>query len=287
MVERKNIINLHNFIYLILIIVIISNFVYAQVIDTQVIDLSEKARDFFIEATKGNIVGQETVSVYGHFKSLNEVDTVDIQSQGGNLVFLQSAEILTIVSTSALDTLGGVNATSVMIFGLDENFSETNEIVNLSGTTPVNTINEYIRVNDFKVHEVGVYGASNEGLITLSDPINLQTEIESGFGMSQSTHYTVPAGKEAIITSASFTVATDKFANAFLYRRDNANDVVSPFTPEIRIREIHGINAPVQIINFANLKFPEKSDIWFRALGDTGDITIEVEYQLLQYSIGT
>ncbi len=261
---------------------------FSQVVQTQVIDLSEKARDFFIEATKGNIQGQETVSKFAHFTSLNEVDMVDVQSQGGNLVFMQVADTLDLVSTSAADTVGGANASLVKLTGLDENFSEITEEINLSGLIPVTTVKEFIRVNKFEVIQVGNFGSVNDGTISATSSIaGLQIEIEPSSGKDQNSHYTVPLGRNIIITSMSFTVATDKFANAFLFIRNNGDQVTAPFSPEILIREVHGINIPVQFVNTANLRFDEKTDIWFRAIGDTSDIEIEVNYDILQYTIGT
>ncbi|KKK40375.1 hypothetical protein LCGC14_3082730, partial [marine sediment metagenome] len=185
--------------------------VSAQVVQTQVIELTEKVRDYFIEATKGNLVGQEGLNQFGINVDVGTVEE-DIQSQGGKLIFLQSAEFISIISSDTTnDILSGANATSILIVGLDENFTEISEIVNLSATS-TNTTNQYIRINRMSVNEVGNYSVSNAGIITgTAQPSGtVQIEIPIGQALSKTTHYTVPAGKNLIVTAFRVTVDTGK-----------------------------------------------------------------------------
>jgi len=85
------------------VVIGLSLFISAQVIDTQVIDLSEKVRDFFIEATKGNIIGQTTQDIFGTNSAVSSGGE-DIQSQGGTLIFLESAEIISPLNFFAILT---------------------------------------------------------------------------------------------------------------------------------------------------------------------------------------
>ncbi len=133
-------------IFFFLLVIAFSSIVFSQVVQTSVIDLSERARDFFVEATKGNIVGQTTDNNFGENLAVGVAEE-DIQSQGGILIFLTTAELITLSSTDATDTNGGAGTNSVEVFGLDENFTAISEIVNLSGLTEVNTTKEFIRVN--------------------------------------------------------------------------------------------------------------------------------------------
>ncbi len=278
------------YLLIIFLILLAVPFIYAQVVtQTQVIDLSERARDFFVEATKGNIQGQETVNIFGRFSELAEVMEEDIQTQGGSLVFLQSPETLNITTESVNDTLLGPNATSVLISGLNENFTEITEIVNLSGPTGVNTIQEFIRVNRMIVNGVGNYSVSNAGIINAISSVtnNLQIQIPAEDGESQSSHYTVPAGKEIIISAISFSVQTDKSATIKFLVRENADDITPVVSPIRAVKEVVGINGVGEIRTTANLRFTEKTDLWFRGIGETGGISVQVSYDFVQYAIGT
>ena len=89
---------LNLFLVFILVVVTTAGLVSSQVVTTQVIDLAEKARDYFIEATKGNIVGQTTANKFGQ-NTVVGTSEEDIQSQGGTLIFLQSAEFIGVISS--------------------------------------------------------------------------------------------------------------------------------------------------------------------------------------------
>ena len=260
--------------------------VEAQV--TQVIELTEKVRSFFIEATKGNIIGQETGNKFGQNLVVG-TSFEDIQSQGGTLIFLQSAELITISSSDAADTLLGINATSVKLFGLDNNFIEITEIINLSGTTNVNTTQEFIRVNKMVVDEVGNYTASNAGTITGTSALSntVQIEIPLGEGTSKTTHFTVPAGQNLIITAFRITMDTGKTIDVSFKLRENADDTIAPMSPIKTIRDIVGVDAPVAGVSLGNLKFDEKTDIWAIAAASVGTAAVEINYDFVQYAIGS
>lgn len=254
---------------------------------TQVIELTEKARNFFIESTKGNIIGQQTGNKFGQNLVVG-TSFEDIQSQGGTLIFLQSAELITISSSDAADTLLGINATSVKLFGLDSNFIEITEIVNLSGTTNVNTTQEFIRINRMAVNEVGNYSAANAGTITGTSALSntVQIEIPTGEGTSKTTHFTVPAGQNLIITSFRVTMDTGKTIDIVFKIRENANDIIAPMSPIKTIRDIKGVDTPVSGVSLGNLKFDEKTDIWAIAASSVGSAAVEVNYDFVQYAIG-
>ncbi|KKM74218.1 hypothetical protein LCGC14_1402600 [marine sediment metagenome] len=259
-------------------------------IQTQVLDLAERARDYFIEATKGNIVGQTTGNVFGHNLALG-ASTEDIQGQGGILIFLETTELITIVSDNTNDDLIGTNANSVLVEGLDVNFDEISEIVNLSGITSVNTTNGFIRVNKLIINEVGNYTVSNAGTITATAATSgsLQLQIDPSQGQSQSTHYTIPAGQNLIITHLSGSIQTGKTVLLEINSRANADDITPPVAPIRVIKVLHGLNSVFGDRSFGNLKFDEKTDLWLSGrttAGGAGAI-IEVNYDFIQYAIGS
>jgi len=276
------------FISFIFLVITLSYLVTSQVVQTQVIELTEKVRDFFVEATKGNIVGQIAKNKFGVNLNVGTTEE-DIQSQGGTLVFLQSAELIGIISSDTTnDILLGENATSVFIEGLDENFTEISELVNLSAIT-TNTVQEYIRVNRMFVNQVGNYTSSNAGTITGTAAVSgtVQIEIPVGSGQSKTTHFTVPAGQNLIITAFRVTMDTGKEIDIAAKFRSDADDVVPPVSPIKTIRDLKGLSSPTSGISLGNLKFDEKTDIWVTGVSSIGTAAIEVNYDFVQYAIGT
>ncbi len=263
----------------------------AQVIgDTQVIDLAEKARDFFIEATKGNIIGQQTGNQFGENLVVGVVFE-DIQSQGGILVFLEAAETMDIVSTDTVnDISGGANAHSVLIKGLDENFTEIEEVVLLAAVANT-TVNEYIRIQSSEVLNVGTYGASNAGIISVTASVSAtsQSEIPLGESKSSSTHYTVPLGQKLILSAFSATMDTGKAVDLLLHSRPDADVVAGEMSPEIIFRTFRGLATLIGRRSLGNLNFDEKTDIWFSAATTSGgqSASVEVNYDFIQYAIGS
>lgn len=276
-------------IFIILFLLVLTPFVFSQVVQTQVIELTERVRDYFIEATKGNIIGQETVNKFGQNLAVGTGTFEDIQSQGGVLVFLEAAEIISIVSTDAADDMTGTNARSVEIIGLSGNFTEISEVVFLDGLVSVNTTQEYIRVTRMRVDSVGGYGNSNLGTITGTAFFDGTTQIEIplGEGQSKTTHFTIPAGENGIITTTQITMDTGKAVDVKLRVRENADNVTVPVKPIKTLRDWRGLDTSFQITSRANLLLPEKTDIWFEAVttGGAGS-EVEVNYDLIQYAIG-
>ncbi|KKN14654.1 hypothetical protein LCGC14_0993850 [marine sediment metagenome] len=279
-----------SFILIIILILLAVPLIDSQLVGTQLIDLSEKARDFFVEATKGNIQGQQTGNQFGENLDVG-VSEEDIQTQGGVLIFLQSAEKIEIISTDTVnDIFGGANAHTVEITGLDENFSVITETINL-GPTVNTTTNEFIRVLNAEVIAVGTYSVTNLGTIsmTAANSSTLQLEIAAIMGKSASTHFTVPAGQNLILTALAATMDTGKAVNVFLHIRNNADVTSGELGPEITIRTFRGLDTPVRGRSLGNLRFDEKTDIWFDSQITSGGAgaSVEVNYDFVLYAIGT
>ena len=280
--------NISLFFFFFLFLLVLTPFIYSQVIQTQVIELTEKVRDFFIEATKGNIIGQETGNLFAQNDAVGTVEE-DIQSQGGILIFLQSAETIDITSADTVnDVAGGSNANSVRIIGLNENFTEIEEVLllNAAGNT---TTQEFIRINKLIVNSVGTYSVSNAGIITGTSSISatVQIEIPAGEGISKSSHYTVPAGQRFIGTRIFVSVTTGKEVSVSLKIRENADDVITPFSPIITPRVVKGISVPINAEQKSGIVLAEKSDIWATGVTSIGTSEVEINLDFIQYAIGT
>lgn len=269
---------------LILTVLALGIFLSSPVLAGQIVDLNPNFWDYFIEAIKGNVPGTTSLNKFGENLAVG-TSLEDIQSQGGKLTFLTSAEKINITSSSGGDTLAGAGARKVFIQGLDSDFNKISETVNLNGASVSQTTQEFIRIYRMYVTEVGGYGVTNLGTITGTAEVNATTQIEIaiGLGQSQTTHYTVPNGKGVIIKYISITEDTGKVIDVFMRSRPLANNTASAMAPIKTLETWRGLDAPIQIESFANKLIDEKSDIWFEALVSTGTAEVEINFDIIEY----
>ena len=89
---------------------------------------------------------------------------------------------LTLASSNANDTLAGTGARVVLIKGLDSNYDEIQETVNMNGTTITTaTSKSFLRINEMSVISVGS-GGVNVGNIFCSDNNEVYTGGTDGTG---------------------------------------------------------------------------------------------------------
>lgn len=247
------------------------------------LDGSTNVRDFLIEVNKGNVPGHIMVH---KFASNDNVGTTpeDIWATGGTLTFQTIASVYDVTSDSANDNNAtGSGARKLFILGLDSNFNEISETINLTGATIVSTSNSYIRLTRVYVTDCGTYGGTNEGsiIIRVTGAGAIQATIEAGEGQTEKSHYTVPTGKTAYFIKASLSVESNKTAEVKVWQRQNADDVTVPFTGKRIVHEWDGVTGVV-VENFhANHIFPEKTDIWFTGVVPATNAIVETDYDML------
>ena len=121
-----------------------------------------------------------------------------------DITYPTSAVLISVASTSTDDDVAGIGALTVRVRGLDANYREQDEIVILTGQTPVDTTNTFIRVNDLFVITAGSSGV-NVGYIHASDSADtftaggepntrLYMSIPPTHNLSKTMVFTVPDG---------------------------------------------------------------------------------------------
>ena len=196
-----------------------------------------------------------------------------------DITFPSVAATVGIASTSADDTVPtGPGAIAILIEGLDTNFLEISEIVNLTGQTKASSLLEYIAINNATVVAVGATGW-NVGTIYIGDDTQTftagvpQTSVyrtvgvdgldNKGINASNMSTWTIPAGWTAC--PVNFKSANDATNTKPLLIRG----IVQPFFGAGYIGEISIGNLVFNGSNqftfegFANL--PEKSRIIVRS----------------------
>ena len=189
---------------------------------------------------------------------------------------------LTVSSSSDSDRSGGSAAQSVTVQGLDENYLEVSETINLEGQSAVATSNTFTRVNRAFVAEAGVDGDAagdiyiGEGTVSSGVPANVYSKITQGNNQTLQTVYTVPANKtlylDDIVFSAAVSTGNKTVTMKFVTREFGSN--------VFRVR----YQIPLQS-GFAEdrfyypLKIPSKTDIQVRAIADSDNNFVSGTYQ--------
>lgn len=163
-----------------------------------------------INQNMGAVPGYTRVALLGHNPNIPTSGTAaDVWEGGGNYPLLAAASQLEILSSSAVDTAAGTGARTVLIQGLDANWLSISETVTLNGTTPVTTVNSYLRVNLLTTTSAGS-GGQNAGDLTLRvvGGGTTQSIARAGYGFGRDAVYTVADNNTLFCGSFNFTVLT-------------------------------------------------------------------------------
>lgn len=175
-----------------------------------------RTEPFYFQVSRGQVLGHRVVIRSGLNPAINTGTTVSLTDNGGLYVFPSAATIMTVSSTSALDTSAGTGARMVLVSGLDANYNEIFDLVALQGQTPVSTSVPFLRVHNVSVTSVGSTGSAagdiyiGVGVVTLGVPATVYGRIRVGWNTTQMVQYTVPAGHTAYMTdiTGSATAST-------------------------------------------------------------------------------
>jgi len=184
---------------------------------------------------------------------------------------LAAPTLLEIASESTDDTLAGVGAQKVIIQGLDENYLEVEEEVELAGQTPVPTTIVYRYVNRMFISQVGATATqTNIGAIAIADDAETWTQgapdtqtlvqgsIAAGLGQTQQAFYTVPAGKTAFLQSGYITADSSKVVSFRFFIKTNGGPKRIAFEGTVS-------GGPFQQPFWPYPSFPEKTTMFCEA----------------------
>ncbi len=153
--------------------------------------------------------------------------------------WLAAATVLKVSSSSTADVLtSGTGAWTIRISGLDANYLEVDEDVNMNGTTLVTTTTAFLRVFRVRVLTAGT-GLVNAGDIYIhnntvgtptagvpDDATKTYAKVLATNGQTLMTIYTVPANMVGRISTASWqsgaTSGTAKDSTLSIFTRENA-----------------------------------------------------------------
>lgn len=178
-------------------------------------DISTPDSDFYLNVARGAIQGVSFINKFGQNPDIDIAADEDIWDQGGDYDFPTQARIHDIASTDAADDLIGTGARTVEIFGLDSNYNEISEIIDMDGLTDVPTTNSYLRMHRMIVRSAGS-GDKSAGNITATAQTDatVTAQITNGNNQTLMAIYTIPNGKTGCITNVFFSVGKKTAAAA-------------------------------------------------------------------------
>lgn len=245
------------------------------------------SRDFNTDVSLGLIPGFSVERVFGRNPNIGNGTKEDIWFVGGDKVWQTSASTYDVFSSNLNDTSAGTGARTITIEGLDSNFDIQSEDIVMNGTTIVTTSNSYIRLNRGIVKDSGTYASSTLGsnlgniTIEINGGGDVQGIMPIGKGRTESSHFTVPNNKKALVENAIISVDANSPAEIFFIRRLGADIVAAPFSP--KIESSIGSDVPAGIFPI-DLELPllvlPKTDIWFAALAGANNTIVAIGYDL-------
>lgn len=169
--------------------------------------------DYGLAVSRGLISGVTTKSITGYNAAASTTLEPIWSTSTATYPWPTAAVTAQIASSSVNDTGTGTGARTVLVNYLTTSFVDTNVIVTLSGTTPVNIADDVFRVNQVVCLTWGT-GLSNAGNLWIGYgggfaaatgfTSNL-SKIEIGENISQQAIYTVPATK--VLEGLSYRIA--------------------------------------------------------------------------------
>lgn len=160
--------------------------------------------DFKTQVALGLVPGVNSFRKFGYNSDVDS-GLEDIWQNGGVRVLPSAASVVTVVSTSIEDDVGGTGISEVVVQGLDSNYLEISEPVTLNGTGSVTTTQSFLRINRC----FGTIAGTNQvavGNISFTVDGSVQSLIAIGRGQTLLCMYTVPANKTLIVDSVRFSV---------------------------------------------------------------------------------
>ena len=239
---------------------------------------------FELQVARGQIAWHYDVHKFGFNPDIDDsLETV--WAQGGLYSYLAAATQLSVSSSSTDDTSAGTGARTVTLFGLNASYSEISETVTLNGQTAVTTTNSYLRIFRMVVNSAGSGGENagviyaGTGTVTSGVPANKYATIAIGDNQTLMAIWTVPANHTAYLLQTDVTVATtqnNKYCTASLVAR--------PYGEVFQVKD-RFVKAESQttLTYSLPLEFEEKTDIEYRAIGDSAgaDIAISAAFEIV------
>ena len=238
-----------------------------------------------LEVRAGRVPSVSVVDIFGRNPDIDSGSGFeDIWNGGGEYTGFNAttAETISIVSNNAADNIAGIGARTMRLDGLDADYNEISEEITLTGTTPVVTLQSFIRCSFAVVLSAGSNGepvgdiVANQSITTA----NVFFELPLGANRTMVAAYTIPAGKTAYVDNTFATLSKKTAASSEVKGRTR------PFGGVFQTAEWYSVNSTGSSYvnrNFEKLSRPleEKADIIISADSDTNNTGIAAGFSLI------
>jgi len=257
--------------------------------------------DFLLEVKKGNVVGHSIIDKFGSSIAITNTGFTVI-AHGEVYQVPTTAQSIEFVSDNAGDALNGAGMFELTIHGLDANWDLKTEHVAAhatDGTIAVAIPGTWIRVFRAHTSKSGSYASltvpSHLGNISIQNSgagVLWAKIINTGIphGQTQVAAFTVPASKVGYLGEVNVSTETNKAVDVFGFKRDNANDVVTPFDGTMRsFTEIIGLEGGQSYASKTwKGPFDQYTDLGYLAqktAAGTASVSIDFEILLIDRSL--
>jgi len=218
----------------------------------------------------GHVAGWEIFRKFGMNPDV-DAGTEYVWPLGTLMGYETSAAVAAVSSDSADDASAGTGSQKVIVQGLDSNYIRVEEEVTLSGLTPVNTTQTFLRIYRMYITDVGT-GGVNAGNITATISGTVSGYIEAIEGQTHMSQYTVPVGFTLLINHVLFNggrQANADLATQFQFRHFNKG--WRTFLDTFPYEGSFTLSEPIIIV-------PEKSDLRVKIVATATNANCSAEY---------
>lgn len=221
-----------------------------------------------LEIASRRVSDVSPVNIFGFNREISTTFET-IWNDGGVYTYPSSAVVMTCVSTSASDTM------TIVISGLDADYNNIAEIVQLNGTTGVTTTNVFLRINS-----ATILSGSNVGDISISNGGTVYAFIDAESGTTQACVYSVANGYSLYLFRISITSGTVNPNKYIVYR--NRLDFSNGRT--LRVAEATWQEGMQTFDRQIPFRIAPKTDFQFEARSSSGtnEVSIFVEALLMK-----
>jgi hypothetical protein len=224
---------------------------------------------------------QEPYSIYkfGRAASVGTSE-VTVWDGGSNYTFLELAQTLSVVSSSAADSIAAAGAQKIIIVGLDADYLPISEEVDMNGSLGAITTKQFFRTYRAYVSQSGTLN-QNDGTITISSSTTAddQAIILPGNSQTLMALDTVPAGYQCFINQLIGSVGSGKTVTISAFRRtiDGTRRIATSF--ELVESSLQLNLSPPTVID-------EKEDFFVNAVAGASGTNVSVSFNQVFAPIG-
>lgn len=224
-----------------------------------------------IQIAAGRTLKTSSVHKFGAVPAMSQNQTGTIWDVNDTLYPWSAFDTPGVLNIPAVNS--GDNGDKVVVYGLDENFEETEEEFILSSSSTVTGTQIFSRV--YRAYYFD--GASNAGNINVRRGATTVLRITAGKAQTLMAIYTVPAGKTAYMLQAVASIQ---------YGGDATIDMFVRYGGQSSFRighsgEVAGTGMPYHYTFGVPIRIPEKSDIDIRAKARSNNARITAAFDII------